>query len=89
LTLFISLNSNYIAPANPCICGNAKSILGHQNQDRAMEFLQGVHSRFSVVRGQILLTDLFPSIQCINNLVRREEKQQEISFRLLLAEESA
>jgi hypothetical protein len=32
-----------IAPINPCICGNAKSIIDQQNQDRAMEFLQGVH----------------------------------------------
>ncbi|PNX55491.1 hypothetical protein L195_g049120 [Trifolium pratense] len=78
-----------IAPINPCICGNAKSIIDQQNQDRAMEFLQGVHDRFSAVRSQILLMDPFPSIQRIYNIVRQEEKQQEINFRPLPAEESA
>jgi hypothetical protein len=78
-----------IAPINPCICGNAKSIIDQQNQDRAMEFLQGVHDRFSAVRSQILLMDPFPPIQRIYNIVRQEEKQQEINFRPLPAEESA
>ncbi|KAI5407540.1 hypothetical protein KIW84_053700 [Lathyrus oleraceus] len=54
-----------------------------------MEFLQGVHGHFSVVRSQILLMDPFISIQRTYNLVHKEEKQQEISFRPLLAEESA
>jgi hypothetical protein len=54
-----------------------------------MEFLQGVHDRFSAVRSQILLMDPFPTIQRIYNIVRREEKQQEINFRPLPAEESA
>ena len=78
-----------IAPTKPCICGNAKSTIDQQNQDRAMEFLQGVHDRFSAVRSQILLMDPFPSIQRIYNIVRQEEKQQEINFRPLPAEESA
>jgi hypothetical protein len=86
-SLWDELNS--IAPVNPCIRGNAKSIIDQQNQDRAMEFLQGVHDRFSAVRSQTLLMDPFPSIQHIYNLVRQEEKQQEISFRPLPAEESA
>ncbi|CAJ2662218.1 unnamed protein product [Trifolium pratense] len=85
-SLWDELNS--IAPVNPCICGNAKSIIDQQNQDRAMEFLQGVHDRFSAVRSQILLMDPFPSIQRIYNIVRQEEKQQEINFRPLPAEES-
>jgi len=86
-SLWDELNS--IAPVNPCICGNAKSLLDQQNQDRAMEFLQGVHDRFSAVRSQILLMDPFPSIQCIYNIVRQEEKQQEINFHPFPAVESA
>jgi hypothetical protein len=86
-SLWDELNS--IAPVNPCICGNAKSIIDQLNQDRAMEFLQGVHDRFSAVCSQILLMDPFPTIQRIYNIVRREEKQQEINFRPLPAEESA
>lgn len=71
---------NFIAPVNPCIYGNAKSILDQQNQDRAMELVEEVHDHFSAVRSQILLIDPFSSIQRIYNLVRQEEKQQEISF---------
>ena len=64
-----------------CIYGNAKSIIDQQNQDCAMEFLQGLHNRFSAIRSQILLMERFPSTQRIYNLVRQEEKQQEINFR--------
>ena len=46
-----------------------------------MEFLQGFHDLFSTIRGQILLMDPFLSIQCIYNLVRQEEKQQNINIR--------
>ena len=52
-----------------------------QHQDRAMDFLQGLHDNFSVVRSQILLMEPFSSIQRIYNLVRQEEKQQEINIR--------
>ncbi|KAI5404977.1 hypothetical protein KIW84_051944 [Lathyrus oleraceus] len=85
-SLWDELNS--IAHVNPCIYGNAKSILDQQNQDRAMEFLQGVHDHFSTVHSQILIIDPFLSIQRIYNLVRQEEKQKEINFRPLPAEES-
>ncbi|KAJ0037828.1 hypothetical protein Pint_22198 [Pistacia integerrima] len=64
----------------PCICGNAKSSIDQQNQDCAMEFLQGLHDHFSAIRSQILLMEPFPSIQRIHNLVRQEEKQQEINI---------
>lgn len=73
---------------NHCICGTAKSIIDQQNQDCAMEFLQGVLDRFSAIRSQILQMDPFPSIQRIYNLVLQEEKQQEIIFHPLPAEES-
>ncbi|KAJ0086326.1 hypothetical protein Patl1_07521 [Pistacia atlantica] len=70
-----------IVCVTPCICGNAKSSIDKQNQDCAMEFLQGLHDRFSAIGSQILLMEPFPSIQCIHNLVRQEEKQQEINIR--------
>lgn len=38
-----------IASLSPCICDNGKFLLDQQNQDRAMEFLQGLHDRFSAV----------------------------------------
>ena len=37
-----------IISVTPYICGTAKSIMDQQNQDRAMEFLQGLHDRFLV-----------------------------------------
>ncbi|TXG53672.1 hypothetical protein EZV62_018928 [Acer yangbiense] len=43
-----------------------------------MEFLQGIHDRFSAIHSQILLMDPFPSVARICSLVRQEEKQQEI-----------
>ncbi|KAK0596272.1 hypothetical protein LWI29_014234 [Acer saccharum] len=70
-----------IISITPCICGNAKSNIDQQHQDRAMEFLQGPHDRFSTIRSQILLMEPFPSIQRIYNMVRQEEKQQEIHDR--------
>ena len=62
---------SFIISITPCICCNAKNIIDQQNQDRAMEFLQGLHDCFSA----ILLMDPFPSIQYLYNLVRQEEKQ--------------
>ncbi|TXG65147.1 hypothetical protein EZV62_006422 [Acer yangbiense] len=43
-----------------------------------MEFLQGLHDRFSAIRSQILLMEPFPTATKIYSLVRQEEKQQEI-----------
>lgn len=40
---------NSIIPIHPCICANAKSIIDQQNQDRSMEFLQGLHDNFSAI----------------------------------------
>ncbi|KAJ0970763.1 hypothetical protein J5N97_018722 [Dioscorea zingiberensis] len=58
----------------PCTCGNGKCIIEQQNQDRAMEFLQGLHDSFSAVRSQILLMEPFPSIQRIYNLAAPRRK---------------
>lgn len=46
----------------PSICGNTKNIMDQQNQDRSMEFLQGLHDHFSAIRSQILLMAPFPLI---------------------------
>ncbi|KAJ9551410.1 hypothetical protein OSB04_015455 [Centaurea solstitialis] len=70
---------NSISPPPACICGNGKLQIEKLNQDHAMEFLQGIHDRFSTIRSQILLMDPFPSITRIYSLLRQEEKQQEIN----------
>ena len=62
-----------------CICGNAKSLIEQQQQDRAMEFLKDLPDNFTVVQSQILLMEPFSSIQRIYNLVHQEEKQEEIN----------
>lgn len=48
-----------IISINPCICGNAKHVINQQNQDQAIEFLQGLHDLFARVCSQILLMDPF------------------------------
>ncbi|KAF9622367.1 hypothetical protein IFM89_031170 [Coptis chinensis] len=62
----------------PCTCGGGKALSDRLHQDRAMEFLQGLHDRFSALRSQILLMDQFPNATKIYSLIRQEEKQQEI-----------
>lgn len=64
----------------PCNCGHGKASASQQQQGRAMEFLQGLHHRYSMLRSQILLMDSFPNTIRIYALVRQEEKQQEIHF---------
>ncbi|KAJ9541530.1 hypothetical protein OSB04_028036 [Centaurea solstitialis] len=44
-----------------------------------MEFLQGLHDRYTNLCSQILLTEPFPSVQRIFNLVKQEEEQQHIN----------
>lgn len=62
----------------PCTCGTGSATTSRLQQDRAMEFLQGLHERFQAIRSQILLMDPFPNVTKIYSLVRQEEKQQEI-----------
>lgn len=64
-----------IVTVNPCIYGNAKSIIDQQNQDCAMEFLQILHEHFAGICSQIFPMDSFPSIQCIHSLIRQKEQQ--------------
>ncbi|XP_026379468.1 uncharacterized protein LOC113274224 [Papaver somniferum] len=75
-TLWDQLDS--FRPLVPCICGAGKDFVDHHNQDRSMEFLQGLHDRFSTLRSQCFLTELMPSAAKIYNLVRQEEEQQGI-----------
>lgn len=44
-----------------------------------MHFLMGLNKTYSSIRGQILLTNLFPAITQVFSLVVQEEKQKEIS----------
>ncbi|KAJ8641114.1 hypothetical protein MRB53_017808 [Persea americana] len=69
---------NSLTVVKSCTCGHGKASAIQQEQDRAMEFLQGLHDRFSALRSQILLMDPFPNATKIYALVRQEEKQQEI-----------
>ncbi|XP_026431481.1 uncharacterized protein LOC113328659 [Papaver somniferum] len=73
----------------PCICGAGKSYVENHNQDRSMEFLQGLHDRFSSLRSQILLMEPMPSPAKIYNHVRQEEEQQGINSSCLPFVESA
>ncbi|KAM7489271.1 hypothetical protein LguiB_026755 [Lonicera macranthoides] len=68
-----------LTPNEACICGAGKTLLEHHERDRTMEFLQGLHDRFSSLRSQILLIEPLPSAQRIFNLVKQEEEQQSIN----------
>ncbi|XP_026444145.1 uncharacterized protein LOC113344368 [Papaver somniferum] len=68
-----------VASMEACICGAGKHMLERLERDRAMEFLQGLHDRFSNLRSQILTTDPFPTALRIFNLVQQEEEQQHIT----------
>ncbi|KAF7112856.1 hypothetical protein RHSIM_RhsimUnG0185000 [Rhododendron simsii] len=67
-----------LSTVQPCTCGHGKANAALHQQDRAMEFLQGLHEHYSNLRSQILLMEPFPSAAKIYALVRQEEKQQEI-----------
>ncbi|KAL5726342.1 hypothetical protein ACHQM5_009393 [Ranunculus cassubicifolius] len=68
-----------LLPGEPCICGASKFLLEKHQRDRAMEFLQGLHDRFSSLRSQILLIEPLPVAQKIFQLVKQEEDQQLIN----------
>ncbi|XP_059433814.1 uncharacterized protein LOC132166964 isoform X2 [Corylus avellana] len=75
-SLWNELNS--LVSIQPCTCGHGRTTAEKLQQDRAMEFLQGLHERYAALRSQILLMEPFPSTTKIYSLVRQEEKQQEI-----------
>lgn len=68
-----------IVPAEPCICGASKIIIERHARDRAIEFLQGLHDRFSHIHSQILLIEPTPLTEKMFNLVKQEEVQQFIN----------
>ncbi|KAJ8621844.1 hypothetical protein MRB53_030373 [Persea americana] len=47
-------------------------------QDRVMQFLQGLHESFSALRSHILLIEPFPSVHKVYVLVSQEEKQRQL-----------
>ncbi|KAG5526145.1 hypothetical protein RHGRI_032430 [Rhododendron griersonianum] len=65
---------NSLSTLLPCTCGHGKANAALQQQDRGMEFLQGLHGHYSGLRSQILLMDPFPNTTKIYALVRQEEK---------------
>ncbi|XP_026433503.1 uncharacterized protein LOC113330925 [Papaver somniferum] len=68
-----------VASTEACICGAGKHMMERLERDRAMEFLQGLHDRFSNLRSRILTIEPFPTALRIFNLVQQEEEQQNIS----------
>ncbi|XP_026460057.1 uncharacterized protein LOC113360814 [Papaver somniferum] len=78
-----------VAVIEVCIFGAGKSLLERLEHDTAMEFLQGLHDRFSNLRNQILLMDPFPTALRIFNMVQQEEEQQHITASPLPNIESA
>ncbi|XP_043720920.1 uncharacterized protein LOC122668419 [Telopea speciosissima] len=61
-----------------CTCGSATTIRGFYDSDLLMDFLQGLHDSYSVVRSQILLMDPLPSFAKVYSLLLQEELQRSI-----------
>ncbi|XP_026440554.1 uncharacterized protein LOC113339516 [Papaver somniferum] len=78
-----------VASTEACICGAGKHMIERLERDRAMEFLQGLHERFSNLRSQILIMEPFPTALRIFNLVQQEEEQQHITASPLPVVDSA
>ncbi|XP_026459081.1 uncharacterized protein LOC113359704 [Papaver somniferum] len=72
-TLWDQLDS--FRPPTQCICHAGKAHIEQTDQDRAMEFLQGLQTRFSSLRSQLLVTEPLSSVAKLYNLVRQEEEQ--------------
>ncbi|KAF7140846.1 hypothetical protein RHSIM_Rhsim06G0180600 [Rhododendron simsii] len=53
---------------HPCTCGNGKTTADQLQQDRAMEYLPGLHERYAGLWSQILLMDPFMSTTKIYSL---------------------
>lgn len=78
-----------IEPSAPCICGASKLLIDRHHRDRAMEFLQGLHDRFSATRSNILLMEPLPSTEKIFSFIKQEEAQQFLNNTALPTVDSA
>ncbi|XP_026383558.1 uncharacterized protein LOC113279060 [Papaver somniferum] len=65
------------------------SMMERLERDHAMEFLQGLHERFSNLHSQILTMEPFPTALMIFNLIQQEEEQQNITAAPMPVVESA
>ncbi|KAJ8618817.1 hypothetical protein MRB53_015003 [Persea americana] len=72
-----------------CSCGTVKSASDLIQQDRVMQFLQGLHESFSALRSHILLIEPFPSVHKVYVLLSQEERQRELYFSHLLSTDAA
>ncbi|KAJ1398174.1 hypothetical protein SESBI_31289 [Sesbania bispinosa] len=65
-------------PTFACTCGGLPQLQTHNESEYVMSFLMGFNDSFSQIRGQILLSDLLPSIGNVFFLILQEEAQREI-----------
>ncbi|XP_068647970.1 uncharacterized protein [Aristolochia californica] len=59
-----------------CSCGGVTNLNDHHHMEYIMSFLMGLNDSFSHVRGQLLLMDLMPPLNCVFSLVVQEEQQR-------------
>lgn len=57
-------------------CGGVKHLNEHHQMEYIMYFLMGLDVFFSQVRGQLLLMDSMPPINCVLSLIVQEEQQR-------------
>ncbi|KAK2387257.1 putative mitochondrial protein [Trifolium repens] len=59
---------------HPCRCPALSIVRGYRLEDQVMQFLTGLGDQFSVVKTQVLLMDLLPSLNKVYSLVIQEEQ---------------
>ncbi|KAG5071362.1 hypothetical protein JHK86_006573 [Glycine max] len=65
-----------LKPSHSYTCGGIKTWCDFEQMEYAMQFLMGLNESFSIIKGQILSMDPFPSVTKVFALVVQEEKQK-------------
>lgn len=63
-----------LEPVIKCSCGAIKDWEKQVEKTRLIQFLVGLHTSYTVVRGQLLMMNPWPSVNQAFILIKREEK---------------
>lgn len=69
---------NYESISN-CTCGGLKSVVEYQQRDWVMKFLMRLNESYKGLKAQIMLIELFLSLNEVYSIIQEEEKCRDIS----------
>ncbi|GAB4851720.1 hypothetical protein Ancab_039938 [Ancistrocladus abbreviatus] len=72
-----------------CTCGAAQIAFKKEQDQRLLQFLMGLNDDYNMIRGNILMMSLLPSVGQAYSLLIQEEKQREIRASSQFSSESA